>query len=216
MSKSQNKDEIIKHLETLTSSNVEDLSNTLSSAIQVVKRKESIKSFENMLSGDFPEKAWQKWFQDNNWVFGTEYVKVLNERSIDTKNITDFLVKSHDGFVDIIEIKRPHQALPFWATRKDHENMIPSSDLVKAIIQSANYIYELEMEANSKKFSEKIEHSKVIKPRCILIFGRSDGWTPEHYKSYRILNSSYHNITILTYDHVLSRAKNVLGIEEDW
>lgn len=30
-------------------------------------------------------------------------------------------------------------------------------------------------------------------------------------EAYRILNTAYHNLTILTYDHVLDRAKRILG-----
>ena len=67
---------------------------------------------------------------------------------------------------------------------------------------------------NSVKFIEKTK-SKVIKPRCILIFGRSNDWNDEQREAYRILNAAYNQISILTYDHLLFRAKNVLGITED-
>src|SRR3989344_1107205 len=68
-----------------------------------------------------------------------------------------------------------------------------------------------EREANSIKFLERVGNVKTIKPRCILIFGRSNDWNNEKRESYRILNSSYHSLTIMTYDHVLSRAKRILG-----
>lgn len=46
----------------------------------------------------------------------------------------------------------------------------------------------------------------------MLIYGRSNNWNEEQQEAYRILNASYNQITILTYDHLLLRAKNVLGI----
>lgn len=49
----------------------------------------------------------------------------------------------------------------------------------------------------------------------ILIFGRSNDWNDEQREAYRILNAAYNQISILTYDHLLFRAKNVLGITED-
>lgn len=82
------------------------------------------------------------------------------------------------------------------------------------VTQCLNYIYAIEREANSVKFIEKTK-SKVIKPRCILIFGRSNDWNDEQREAYRILNAAYNQISILTYDHLLFRAKNVLGITED-
>lgn len=104
--------------------------------------------------------------------------------------------------------------MQFWSATKDHNNYVPSTDLVKAITQCLNYIYAIEREANSVKFIEKTK-SKVIKPRCILIFGRSNDWNDEQREAYRILNAAYNQISILTYDHLLFRAKNVLGITED-
>ena len=132
---------------------------------------------------------------------------------IDTENIADYIMRAFDGFVDLVEIKKPN-GLQFWSATKDHNNYVPSTDLVKAITQCLNYIYAIEREANSVKFIEKTK-SKVIKPRCILIFGRSNDWNDEQREAYRILNAAYNQISILTYDHLLFRAKNVLGITED-
>ena len=85
--------------------------------------------------------------------------------------------------------------------------------MTKAVTQATKYIFEVEREANSVKFLEKVGNVKTIKPRCILIFGRSNDWNYEQREAYRILNSSYHNLSIMTYDHVLSRAKRIAGIE---
>ncbi|MEW6618283.1 MAG: Shedu anti-phage system protein SduA domain-containing protein [bacterium] len=88
-----------------------------------------------------------------------------------------------------------------------------STEITKAITQATRYIYEVEREANSVKFLERMDNVKTIKPRCILIFGRSNNWNDEQKEAYRILNSSYHNLMIMTYDHVLLRAKRILNID---
>lgn len=182
-------------------------------SLQVKSRLSAIEEFENILAQDTTENEWQKWFEDNSWVLGTEFVRVLEERNIDTKNISDYLMQAYDGFLDIVEIKRPERTLKFWSDTKDHDNYIPSSDLIKAITQASKYIYEVEREADSIKFLERVNNTKVIKPRCVLIFGRSDGWDEEQKETYRILNSNYHNLTILTYDHVLERAKRIIDLK---
>jgi hypothetical protein len=51
-----------------------------------------------------------------------------------------------------------------------------------------------------------------MKPRCTLIFGRSHDWTAEQTEAYRILNASHHSLSILTYDHVLERARRMLSM----
>jgi hypothetical protein len=145
---------------------------------------------------------------------GSEFVRVLDDRQIDTQNVSDFLMEAYDGFLDVVEIKRPEGGLTFWAAALDHGNYIPSTDLVKAITQANHYIFEIECEANSLKFLERAEGTRTVKPRCILIFGRSDDWNAAQAEAYRILNAGFHNLHVMTYDHVLARAKRMVGISE--
>ena len=166
-----------------------------------------------MLSENLVENRWQEWFEENTWVLGSEFVRVLDERIIDTKNISDFLMEAYDGFLDIVEIKRPEGGIDFWAAKLDHGNYVPSQNLVKAITQSAKYVNEVEREANSIKFLNRVDGVRTVKPRCILIYGRSEDWDREQVESYRRLNSGYHNLSILAYDHVLARAKRIAGLE---
>jgi hypothetical protein len=138
---------------------------------------------------------------------------VLDQRDIDTQHISDFLMQAYDGFLDVVEIKRPGGGLSFWASSLDHGNYVPSQHLTKAIAQASRYIYEVEREANSIKFLERVGGVKTVKPRCVLVFGRSNDWSLDQIEAYRILNCSYHNLTILTYDHVLQRARKISGLE---
>lgn len=183
-------------------------------SLEYKQRTTAIQQYETMLANDLVEQRWQEWFEKNSWVLGSEFVRVLNERQIDTAKISDFLMEAYDGFLDVIEIKRPEGKLRFWSEQLDHDNYVPSMDLVKAITQASTYINEVEREANSVKFLERVSYVKTIKPRCTLIFGRSTGWNQKQKEAYRILNASYHNLTILTYDHVLERSKRVMGLGE--
>ncbi len=190
------------------------LPDELIAGLQNQARIKAVREFEVMISQDLIEQKWQEWFKQNDWVLGSEFVRILDEREVDTANITDYLMQAYDGFLDIVEIKRPGGGLHFWADGQDHGNYVPSSDLTKAVTQATKYIYEVEREANSVKFLERVGNVKTIKPRCILIFGRSNDWDAEQKEAYRILNSSYHNLTIMTYDYVLRRAKRILGIDD--
>lgn len=184
----------------------------LYAALQVAARKKAVKHFENMLESSKSEAEWQGWFTRNSWVLGSEFVRVLSERAIDTQHISDFLMEAYDGFLDIVEIKKPEGGQEFWSKTRDHGNLIPSSDLVKAFTQASRYVYEVEREANSIKFLGRVGHIQTVKPRCILVFGRSNSWDRDEREAYRIFNSGLHNITVLTYDHVLQRAKRIVGI----
>ena len=184
----------------------------LAAGLQQAHRNRAIKQFESMLEQDEKEPAWQEWFKKNSWVLGSEFVRILDERHIDVQNISDFLMEAYDGFLDVVEIKRPEGGLQFWAASLDHGNYVPSTDLTKAFTQASRYIYEVEREANSVKFLERVGQIKTVKPRCILIFGRSNKWNNGQIEAYRILNAGFHNITIMTYDHVLGQAKRIIGV----
>lgn len=187
------------------------LSDNVFLAASVIKKRDALIELQEKLQEEQPERYWQEWFTRNKWVLGSDFAQIIDERVIDTENIADYIMKSYDGFVDLVEIKKPN-GLPFWASTKDHGNYVPSADLTKAITQCLNYIYAIELEASSTKFARRIG-SRVIKPRCILIFGRSYDWNDEQREAYRILNAAYNQVSILTYDHISERAQNVLGEE---
>jgi hypothetical protein len=183
-------------------------------ALDYRRKANAVGELENMFARDLLESNWQRFFEENDWILGSDFVQMLGEREIDVDHIADFLVQAYDGFLDLIEIKRPSGTMRFWADALDHGHHVPHSDLTKAITQAQRYIYEVEREANSIKTLERLGGVKAVKPRCTLIYGRSNDWTSEQTEAYRILNASQHSLSILTYDHVLERAKRVLTIGE--
>ena len=187
-------------------------SDNISLVIESIKRKNALQEFNEAIDKNYTESYWQDWFEKNKWILGSEYLKILDERTIDSNNIADYLMEAFDGFLDVVEIKKPN-GLKFWMESLDHNNYVPSSDLIKAITQCQNYLYEIERESNSAKFLERTQGTKIIKPRCLLVFGRSKNWNDRQKEAYRILNSSFNQINILTYDHLLARAKNIMGFE---
>ena len=187
------------------------LPDDIAAGIQLQSQKRAVQQFEAMLGRQLDEADWETWFKSNPWVLGSEFVKVLDERRVDTGNVADFLMQAYDGFVDIIEIKKPAPDLRFWRVRATDQSPVPSGTLVEAITQSARYIHEVERRMNDLKFTKSLKGVRAIKPRCVLIYGRSDEWGEPQLEAYRILNSCYHNLTVLTYDHVLARAKRILN-----
>jgi hypothetical protein len=187
----------------------------LALSLQHARRIRALRHYESMLAENRRESDWQAWFEKNCWILGSEFVRVIDERSIDVQHISDFLMEAYDGFIDIVEIKRPEGGMTFWASTLDHGNYVPSADLTKAITQASRYVFEVEREANSAKFLERVG-IRTVKPRCILIFGRSQGWNTKQMEAYRILNASFHNLAIMTYDHVLERARRMLGLNQPW
>jgi Domain of unknown function (DUF4263) len=185
----------------------------LEAGLRQAQRIKAVKQFEGMLTDNLRESEWQKWFQFNSWVLGSQFVRILDERHIDVQRISDFLMEAYDGFLDVVEIKRPEGGMSFWSASLDHGNYVPSAELTKAVTQATRYIYEVEREANSVKFLERVGGVKTVKPRCILLFGRSHEWNDAQKEAYRIFNASFHNLSVMTYDHVLTRARRISGLE---
>lgn len=179
--------------------------------LQHRRRVRAVDELAQMLADDLAEHNWQGWFKQNDWVLGSDFVRVLEDRSIDVGNIADYLVEAYDGFLDIVEIKRPGGGLQFWGPSLDHGNYFPHADLIKAITQTSNYLFEIEREANSLKFLERTGGVCLIKPRGVLIYGRSVEWNPDQHRACRIMNATFHNLSVLTYDHVVKRARRMVG-----
>lgn len=187
------------------------LTDNLSVAITAAERKMAINEFENAIALGKSESYWQTWFEKNKWVLGSEYLNILPERDIDVDDIADYLMRSIDGFLDVVEIKQPD--LPFWTKPDSHGNLCPTAPLTAAITQCLNYLYRIELQSNSVDFLEHVDYTKTVKPQCMLVYGRSDNWEEKELQSLRILNSAYHQLHIMTYDQLLIRAKQLLGVD---
>ena len=197
------KPESISKLVEVAIKNNLDLSD-INKLIEIADRKKALQEFQDNYKNDVNENIWQKWFEKNNWVLGTDFVNISNDRRIDVKNIADFIAENIDGFVDVIEIKKAGDSKKFFEEKEDHENLVPSSSLTKAITQLANYLSTLERKANDLETTSRI--GKILKPRGILIYGNSKDWSEKEYQAFRLLNASLTNITIYTYNMVYKRA----------
>lgn len=188
------------------------LTDNLVVAITAAKRNDAIKEFESSIGQELAESFWQEWFNKNKWVLGSEYLNILPERDIDVNDIADYLVRSIDGFLDVVEIKKPD--LNFWTKPDTHGNICPTATLTAAITQCLNYLYKIELQSNSVEFLERVEGTKTVKPQCMLVYGRSNNWGEKEFKALRILNAAYNQLHIITYDQLLIRAKQLIGKNE--
>lgn len=150
------------------------LTQNLTVAITAAERNNAVQEFEQAIDVERTESFWQNWFSQNKWVLGSEYLNILPERDIDTNDIADYLMRSIDGFLDVVEIKRPD--LQFWAGPDSHGNYYPTAQLTAAISQCLNYLYRIELQSNSVEFMERVDGTKTVKPQCMLVYGRSDDW----------------------------------------
>jgi hypothetical protein len=201
----------------LLSQNIEAISTDLALARLYHDRRNKLKELEEELERNRNESFWQKFLKDNSWVFGTACVKFLSERRIDTHHTTDYPVETEGGFMDIIEIKTPDA--PFWALDRSgnyfkyrSKHLIPNSELQGAIAQTTKYIVQAEKKVDSREYID--DHGGVIplKPRGLVIHGRSKAWGVEEWESFRLLNDVLHNVQVITFDHLLKQGERILAV----
>ncbi len=156
-----------------------------------------LKEFEKLVSLAKLEGQLQKFLTKHTWLLGLEYENSIPQK-IAPKNRYDFYVEKYDGFADIIEIKKSNDEL------FDKNGKI-TAKFGKAIQQLIDYIDKALHYGDSKTLSKEMDFN-FEKPKGILIIGRQ-GKDPAKLKN---LNFYFHNIEILTYDDVLSRANNII------
>jgi len=161
-------------------------------------------------AGRQSEKIFQNWIEANLWIFGVEYIKKHDVRKIALFSEGDILMESLDGYLDLIELKRPkHSLLKF---DKSHTCHYPHPDLSQVIGQSLFYLQKL---GEYKLILEKEYTVKVIMPRIKIIAGRSHYFDDSQKDCIRMLNSNLNSIQIITYDDLLRFGRLLLKTYED-
>lgn len=201
---------VAENLPNLTASYIQEMSRRRKNVALMREMLDNPERFNEIKQGlkvGKDEEVWQRFFQKNDWILGSDVIELLDTRALSEHNIADLPFKGVDGYLDIIELKLPSAEL--W--NKDGS---PNAEFTKAIMQCARYLRAAEKKANDHEKMKELG-VEIIKPRVTLIYGRSSDWGDDRKEQLRILNSSLHDISILTFDYVLSRAEKMIVTEGD-
>lgn len=180
------------------------------------KRQQALQQFEREIGQPHDEQYWQDFLTTNKWIFGSSNIAIIQERRVGIHHTTDIPFEVEGRFVDIVELKRPD--IDFWAQmpraggnyKYRGKYLIPHYELSGAVAQVAEYILRAEKQLDSLDY--RADHGGVIplKPRGIVVHGRSEGWDEEEWMAYRLMNDELHGIQVITFDILLDRAKRAL------
>ena len=184
--------------------------------------QQSLDELKTRLTKNYPEvkgaNSWQRWIYRNDWLFGVQYLTPIERERVGFDNIPDFLFPTPDGFIDILEIKRPN----FDTIREDPEHRgsymwCPETN--KAIGQVVNYIQHMELhqlelaQKINDKYGEKYPIPiQSIKPRASILIGNAADWRRRPKEAFRTLNYSLHGIEVLTYDDLIKRGESIVSM----
>lgn len=178
--------------------------------LSIQKMDLAVERLEQIILGDYKnEVEIQRFLKQNIWMFGNDYVYIVENGVVNARNILDMVPQDFESYIDIIEVKLPKERL--FNFDESHNNYYATSHLTKAIAQTQNYIFELEKKTADEEY-QKSNDCKVIRPKGIILFGSQEPLNEGERQYLRILNSSYHNLQIITYQQLLEKAKNTLRI----
>lgn len=197
--------------------------NHLSAAAHHIYYKASLHELRDMVEGiqttwiqdgkakPVNEHAYQHWFEQHPWVFGTEYVRKINLREIEPSAKIDLALETVDGFLDILELKQPKVELLQFD--KSHDTWYFAPDISKVLAQAAKYIDAVDRKTEDMYYRTRNWEKPIhfVRPRVRVIVGRSHTWKIEQHESFRRLKATLHCIELLTYDHVLQQAEQLVN-----
>ena len=227
INKNSGKDEVVKFfLESLEELNIEE---DLPAAYKYKRYKQEIDNLETLLKleeeknfvsavkklpnlknyiAGQPEAIFQEWIERNaQWIFGVEYKSHKTDiRKIALFSTADIIMESMDGFIDLIELKRPSHII--LNKDKNHNCYYPSVDLSKALGQCGHYLKKID---EYKLVLQKEYKIQLLRPRIKIIIGRTNDYIEEQCEALRMLNCNFNNIQIISYDYLLSCGQHILS-----
>ncbi len=194
--------------------------NLLKATAQIKSLKELAVDLEKSLDGiAYSESRWQNYIKNNILIIQQGYIAAIDKMNVAIGNTKypDFMLVTHDNYLDILEIKKPNTAL----LKEDagRGNFYWDPEIARAVIQVENYIEYVSQQAATIRSYIKDRHGidlKVVRPRGIILAGDARNFKTQKEKDdFRLLCSSTKNIVFVTYDELLSRLTNYIKVLEE-
>lgn len=182
----------------------------------------------------YDENEWEANVANLFLLLYPRYIKVLQQVTIPdsiapdetpTRRRIDLLLVDADGYIDVIEIKKPHDnAILRKGTYRD--NFIPALELEGVVMQIEKYLHHLNRWGKSgEKVLQKRFHNDlpddlllhVTHPKGIILAGRSNDLKSKQLTDFEVIRRRYSDIMdIITYDMFLRRINNIIAaLEKD-
>ena len=134
-----------------------------------------------------------------------------------TTKFPDFSLITHDGYLDILEIKKPNT--PLLKEDSSRDNYYWDAEITKSLIQVENYIENISHHADAIRSQIKDNLKidlKILRPRGIVLAGDTRKFSSQKEKDdFRLLSLATKNVSFVTYDELLSRLNNYIKVLED-
>ena len=182
----------------------------------------------NMISKEnqYNERQWQEEIIEILCLIFPKYIKAFKKVKIkdsyseNKKRELDYLLIDSDGYIDIVEIKRPLGS-PIVSEKPTYRgNYYPIRELSGTVMQVEKYILHLNKwgkrgeEYLNKKYVDYLPSDckiKITNPGAIIILGRSNKLNIQQKNDFEIIKRKYKNIIdVITYDDLIKRLEFII------
>jgi hypothetical protein len=194
-------------------------------------RKDGLDVFSKNLfeESDWIETDWQKFFENNTWIFGYgldyKFLRIL-QREAKVSDVTtggeeqviaDFLLGDMN-FTVLVELKRPDT--PIFAKDSNRSGSWRlSEDLMFAISQILEQKAEWQIKSKTVQFDKdrKPIQQKTQDPKTILLIGKTTEFSGTDLdqiikaETFELFRRNLRNIEILTFDELFERASFIIN-----
>lgn len=216
----EDRDAINKFLPEFLNSESLSSVNLLNAKAQIKSLKELAAELQQSLDGPaYSESRWQTYIKKNILIIQQGYIAAIEKMNVAIGNTKypDFMLVTHDNYLDILEIKKPNTVL--IKSDPGRGNYYWDVEITKAIVQVENYIEFVQQQADRIRSYIKDNYElelKVVRPRGIVLAGDTRKFgTQKERDDFRLLCQSTKNIVFVTYDELLSRLQNYIKVLEE-
>ncbi|TAN00426.1 MAG: DUF4263 domain-containing protein [Chitinophagaceae bacterium] len=213
-----------KYLNTKLSKQGTNLTKTFQD-IELVKYQTILEKLQEMLKDEnqYSEHQWQEEILQIILLLYPKYIFAFRSVPIQTKLANgikekqlDFLLVDSNGYVDVIEIKKPFENA-IMTKGVYRENYIPLRELSGTVMQIEKYIYYLNRwsfegeQFLSKKYQMQLPMGfdiKIANPSGVIIMGRENNLSIDQKRDFEVVKRKYKNVVdIITYDNLIERLR---------
>lgn len=208
-----------------------DLATHLSRARILEQREYALQEFKDRLNSGENESYWQKFFEENTWIFGFgldyRFLSILQSQphlsgvGLDGRNtVKGDLLLGDDRFTVLVELKTPNTRL-FTARQDRSDSWGLSAPLISAVnqilVQKAKWL--LKAETPNYGTDGMPITQKALDPKCLLIIGNCNEFRGDDRDSiikaqtFELFRRDSRNIEIITFDELYRRAERLLSLE---
>jgi hypothetical protein len=186
----------------------DQIASLLGGALRTFDLSIAVDELADYLDGEFVrEQVYQDWCDRHSWAFGNTHVLRDDVRRLDSENVVDMLLPDMVGFRDIVELKRPDEVVLCWD--RSHRTHYLSAGCSRAVGQVHKYMDRLHELAREGLVGHP--HIVAYHPHATVVIGRSKNWSDAKTRALHGLNERLHGVSVITYDHLLARARRLLA-----